>query len=85
MSTNPSSVVGGNASSATVVLSVGAPEGGALITLSSSNPGVASVPANTTVPANQFTATFPVATSVVSASTTVTITASYNGSTEPPR
>jgi hypothetical protein len=81
MSTNPSTVVGGDASSGTVVLSVGAPEGGALVTLSSSNPAVASVPSSATVPANGFTATFPIATSPVSASTTITITAAYNGST----
>jgi hypothetical protein len=81
MSTNPSTVAGGEGSSATVVLSVGAPEGGALVTLSSSNPAVASVPSSTTVPANGFTATFPIATSPVSTSTTITITAAYNGST----
>jgi hypothetical protein len=81
MSTNPSTVVGGDASSGTVVLSVGAPEGGALVALSSSNPAVASVPSSATVPANGFTATFPIATSPVSASTTITITAAYNGST----
>jgi hypothetical protein len=41
-STNPSTVVGGNDSSGTIVLSTTAPEGGALISLSSSNPAVAS-------------------------------------------
>ena len=45
---NPSTVVGGNASSGTVVLSIGAPFGGAVISLSSSNPAVASVPATAT-------------------------------------
>src|SRR5207244_472587 len=80
-STNPSTVEGGTASSGTVVLSSGAPEGGALIALSSSHQAVASVPANVTAPANSFTATFAIATSPVSASTTVTITATYNGTT----
>jgi hypothetical protein len=80
-STNPSTVVGGNASSGTVVLSVGAPFGGALIALSSSNPAVASVPATVLAPDNSFTATFTITTSPVAASTTVTITAAYNGST----
>jgi hypothetical protein len=80
-STNPSTVEGGTASSGTVVLSSGAPEGGALIALSSSQQAVASVPANVTAPANSFTATFAIATSPVSASTTVTITAAYNGTT----
>jgi hypothetical protein len=80
-STNPSTVVGGDGSSGTVVLSAGAPNGGALIALSSSNPAVASVPANVTAPANSFTAMFAIATTPVSASTTVTLTAAYNGTT----
>ena len=80
-STNPSTVVGGDPSSGTVVLSSGAPFGGALISLSSSNPAVASVPANATAPENSFTATFAIATSSVTASTIVTITAAYNGTT----
>ena len=81
MDTNPSSVVGGNPSSTTVVLSTGAPDGGAVIALSSSNPQVASVPATVTVPANGFTGTATITTSPVTANTTVTITASYNGAT----
>jgi hypothetical protein len=80
-STNPSTVVGGDPSSGTVVLSSGAPFGGALISLSSSNPAVASVPANTTAPENSFTATFTITTSAVTANTVVTITAAYNGAT----
>ena len=81
LDTNPSTVIGGNASSGTVVLSTGAPEGGAVISLSSSAPGVASVPATTTAPSNSFTATFTIATTAVSANRIVTITASYNGTT----
>ena len=78
---NPATVVGGNPSSGTVVLSSGAPEGGAAISLTSSNPAVASVPASTTAPANSFTAGFTIATATVSATTVVTITARYNGTT----
>jgi hypothetical protein len=74
---NPSTVIGGNASSGTVVLSTPAPEGGAVISLSSSQPSVASVPATATAPSNGFTATFTITTSPVSANTAVTITASY--------
>ena len=81
MSTNPSTVVGGNASSATVVMSTPAPEGGALITLASNNPSVASVPTSVTVPGNTFTADFIINTTAVTANTTVTITAAYNGNT----
>ena len=40
-----------------------------MISLSSSNPSVASVPATTTVPANSFTGTFVISTSAVSAPT----------------
>ena len=80
-STNPSTVVGGNPSSGTVVLSTPAPEGGALISLSSSHPAIASVPATTTAAANGFTATFTFTTAPVSTTTTVTITATYNGTT----
>ena len=80
-STNPSTVVGGNPSSGTVVLSTPAPEGGAVIALSSSHPAIASVPATTTAASISFTATFAFATSPVSTTTTVTITATYNGTT----
>jgi hypothetical protein len=78
---NPATIVGGNASSGTVVLSTGAPFGGAVINLSSSNPGVASVPATVTAQENSFVGLFTITTSPVAANTTVTITASYNGTT----
>ena len=78
---NPTTIVGGNASSGTVVLSTGAPFGGAVINLSSSNPSVASVPATVTAAENSFVGLFTIATSPVAVNTTVTITASYNGTT----
>jgi len=81
MDTNPSSVVGGNASTSTVVLSSPAPFGGALVSFSSSNPAVASVPASATVPENSFTATVTITTTAVQANTVVTITTRYNGTT----
>jgi len=81
MDLNPSTVVGGNGSWGTVVLSVGAPEGGAVVALSSSDPAVASVPPNVTVPANGFTGGFNILTSKVAATRSIVITASYNGST----
>jgi hypothetical protein len=81
MDINPASVAGGSASSGTVVLSVGAPFGGAVVALSSSNPAVASVPASVTVPETGFTGSFAISTTAVSATTPVTITASYNGTT----
>src|SRR6185437_13580720 len=49
VSLNPTSVVGGNTSQGTVTLSGTAPAGGAVVTLTSSNTGVATVPARVTV------------------------------------
>ncbi|MEU0557226.1 hypothetical protein [Dactylosporangium sp. NPDC006015] len=55
--------------------------GGAVVTLSSDTPGV-SVPATVTVPADRATAGFPVAVAAdVAPWTTVTVTASWNGTT----
>jgi hypothetical protein len=81
LTVNPSSVVGGNASTGTVTLSSAAPAGGALVSLSSSDAGVASVPASVTVAAGATSATFTVGTTTVAAATPVTITAAYNGVT----
>ena len=78
---NPSTVVGGEQSFGTAVLSTPAPQGGAVISLSSSHPTVASVPPTTTADSNAFTASFVISTSAVTTSTTVTITGHYNGST----
>ncbi|MDX6475434.1 MAG: hypothetical protein QOH95_945 [Gaiellaceae bacterium] len=81
MDINPASVVGGNASSGTIVMSTPAPDTGAVISLSSSDPAVANVPSTVTVPANSFTGTFTILTSSVAVSRSITITASYNGAT----
>ena len=79
---NPASVTGGNPSTGTVTLSGPAPSGGAVVSLSSSDPS-ASVPANgVTVPAGATSTTFTVTTSPVLTSTSVTISASYGGGTQ---
>jgi hypothetical protein len=65
----------------TVTLSTNAPVGGKVVTLSSSNVGVATVPVSVTVPAGSRTATFTITAGTVAANTAVTITASTNGST----
>src|SRR5947209_7005172 len=80
---NPTTVTGGPLGSSTgrVTLSAPAPSGGVVVSLSSSNPSVASVPASVFIPAGATSATFTVNTSVVIISTTVTITGSYNGTT----
>ena len=82
---SPSSVVGGNppgSYSNVVELTGPAPEGGAAIALSSSNPAVASVQAHVNVPAGATTsANFPITTTAVATGTPVTITAAYQGAT----
>src|SRR5436190_1580717 len=79
---NPTSVIGGAQSSmGTVTLSGPAPAGGAQVMLSSSN-GAASVPSSVIVPAGSSSATFTVNTSVVLLSTSATISASYNSTTQ---
>ena len=64
----------------TVTLSTNAPVGGKVVTLSSSNAGVASVPVSVTVPAGSNTATFTITAGTVAANTAVTITATTNSS-----
>jgi len=76
---NPNTVVGGSPSVGAVTLSRPAPNGGALVTLSSSNPGVVTVPASVTIGAGATSASFPASTSSVTAPTKVTVGASYAG------
>ena len=78
---NPATVVGGASSTGTVRLSGPAPAGGALVSLSSNNSPVASVPASVTVAAGASSATFTITTSAVSGSTAVTISGLYGGVT----
>jgi phosphatidylinositol-3-phosphatase len=79
---NPASVVGGSTSQGTVTLSSAAPSGGAVVTLSSSNTAVATVPASVAVAAGATSASFTVTTSTVTSSSSVTISASYGGATQ---
>jgi len=62
-----------------VMLSGGAPAGGAVVSLTSSNPTVASVPASVTVGAGTTAVGFTVTTTSVSTNTAVVITATYDG------
>ncbi len=75
---NPSTVVGGSGSTATVTLSAAAPSGGAIVGLTSSNTAAATVPTSVTVAAGATSASFTAATAAVAGSTAVTLTASYN-------
>ena len=77
VSVSPSTVVGGNSATGTATLSAAAPTGGALVSLSSSNTAVATVPANVTIAAGATSATFTTATSGVAGSTSVTISATH--------
>ena len=78
---NPANVFGGQSSTGTVTLTGPAPAGGAQVFLSSSN-GAARVPSSVIVPAGATSATFTVNTSLVLISTSSTISASYNGTTQ---
>lgn len=77
LSLNASSVPGGNTVQGTVTLGQPAASGGVVVTLSSANPSVATVPGSVTVPAGQFSANFTVITSIVSLPTSVSISATF--------
>jgi hypothetical protein len=69
---SPTTVNGGASSTGTATLQGAAPSGGAVVQLFSSN-AKATVPASVTVPAGAASATFPIATTSVTADTAVTI------------
>jgi hypothetical protein len=77
----PGNIPGGTPATGTVLLGAAAPSGGALVTLSSANPSVLSVPASVTVSAGQTTATFTANSAPVAATTGVVVSASYAGTT----
>jgi hypothetical protein len=76
-----SSVAAGTSTVGTVALTAAAPSGGSVVSLSSANSSVASIPATVTVPAGAFSASFPINTGSVSSTTTVNLAASFAGST----
>lgn len=80
---SPASVQGGSASSTNVTLTAPAPAGGAVVSFSSSNTAVATVPASLTVPegVNSRVVVNFVSTTPVTATTTSVISATYNGVT----
>jgi len=79
---NPTSVAGGSNSQGTIALSSGAPQGGAVVSLMSLNPGAASVPASVMVLPGATTATFTATTPVVSVVTQLSILATYNATNQ---
>lgn len=78
----PAVVAGGTAAPGTVKISNQAQPGGVVVNLSSSNTSVATVPANVSISSGLISQTFSVSTSQVSAATSVTITASFGGSSK---
>jgi hypothetical protein len=79
LSVSPATVEGGNPVTGTVFLSVGAPAGGLVVSLSSSNTAAATVPATMIVHGGLSSGTFPVSTVAGPVTRTTTITASANG------
>ena len=77
----PSTVTGGTVAPGTLTLNGPAPVGGITIVLTSSNPIATPSPASLVIPAGSTSGVFNVNTTVVSALTTATITAAYNGLT----
>lgn len=73
----PTSVLGGLGGQGLVTLPAAAGSGGAVVQLSSGDPAHVSVPASVTVPAGSQSATFQIATAVVTTATNVAISASY--------
>jgi hypothetical protein len=78
LSINPTTLNGGAQAGAIVMLTGQAPPGGAAVTLTSNSPAV-SPPASVFVNAGSFSVSFPLQTNSVTANTTATVTASWNG------
>jgi len=78
----PSSVQGATTVAGNLTLSAAAPSGGAVVALSSSQSSAAAVPTTVTVPVGSTTASFSIATSQVTSSTSVTIAGAYGGVTK---
>ena len=78
---NPTSVTGSKPSKATVAISNPAPAGGVVVTLTSSDTSVATVPATTKIAEGQTSRVVSVVTKAVTTTTTVDISATYDGVT----
>jgi len=81
VSVNPTSVVGGNSATGTIMLQSAAPQGGAAVTLKSSST-MAQFAGTVTVPAGATSATFLVTTLPVTTTLNVIITASFGASSQ---
>lgn len=79
LSIDPNPVIGGRTATGTFTLANPAPTGGAVITLTSGDTNIATVPASITIAENQTSGTFTVTTPTRSADASVSITGDYNG------
>lgn len=77
----PSTITGGTVGTGTITLDSPAPQLGYVVSLTSSNPGLAAVPATVTVPGGSATVNYSVTTQTVGSNTPITITASLRGVT----
>jgi hypothetical protein len=82
LSVSPPQVRGGFRATGTVKLTAAAPASGAVVKLTSSQPGVATVPPSITIRAGSTAATFTIATRPVMRATSVTIAGVYAGGTK---
>ena len=78
---SPSPVTGGTTAQGTVSLDAGAPAGGVVVQLSTSNPSLASVPATATIPFGDVESTFNIATTQVITPTVATLKGTAGGVT----
>jgi hypothetical protein len=78
---SPTSVTSGARSTGTVTLASAAPPRGAVVSLSSSNTTIATVPASVTVASGATSATFSATAAAVGVATPVTVAAVYGGVT----
>jgi hypothetical protein len=79
---SPSGVTGESPATGTIWFTAAVLPAGAVMTLSSDNPGAASVPTSITVPGGATSVTFPVTTSAVADPTPVVITVTGLGTTK---
>jgi len=82
LSLSPSTITGGASSTGVVTSTQSAPAGGLLVSLSSSDTAVATVPASVTIAAGASSASFTVSTSPGTTTRTATITGSAGGATQ---
>ena len=81
VSVAPSSVIAGTSATGTITLSRAAPNGGVIVSLSSSSSS-ASVPGSVSIAAGASTGTFSVTSFGVASATTVTFTATFSGTSK---